>query len=95
MMPMPAVVHVVPVALVLAVMTPHPSDSASVAYDVFPIPTVNPHEVPSNGSNALMPSHARLCLGHQWEEVPRFSGWSTVHQQAGIHGRTNLGVSAI
>ena len=51
MLPMPAAVHLVPVALVLAVMTPHPSDSVSVAYDVYPIPTVNPPEVSSKGSN--------------------------------------------
>nr|CAN74089.1 hypothetical protein VITISV_015038 [Vitis vinifera] len=52
MPPMPAAAHLVPVALVLAVMTPHPSDSVSMAYDVYPIPTVNPSEVSSNGSNA-------------------------------------------
>ena len=45
MLPMPIAVHLVPVALVLAVRTPHPSDSVSVAYDVHPIPTVNPPEI--------------------------------------------------
>ena len=39
MLPMPAAAHLVPVALVLAVMTPHPSDSVSVAYDVYLITT--------------------------------------------------------
>ena len=91
MPPMPAAAHLVPVALVLAVMTPHPSDSVSMAYDVYPIPTVNPSEVSSNGSSApsvvMVLSYEHDTNHGSQAEQPEFgsigtAGFSSMNKQA-------------
>ena len=98
MLPMPAAVHLVPVALVLAVMTPHPSDSVSVAYDVYPIPTVNPPEVSSNGSNApsvvMVFSYEHDTNHGSQAEQPEFgsigtAGFSGMNKQALLNEGAN------